>query len=792
MMNIRSSTIARFALVATLAATTLSIADDTDIYLNQNAASTDKPMIMLSLDYRSSLGNAVCSDDEDTAAEGICGQLVAEGYLDTDAIRETGNYSSLEIFRAVLKKVMDHELEPGVTVKDVALFGLMMNHENINSCDFGDNNCSNGGFMLSGFRDLSTQADYDFFFGALESIPIPNLTWNQVANGSNQCSAYGSNTGEHQYQGAELFFEFFRYLTGQGIYFGHAGYDDFGTDDDENMNNPLGLLAAPNNGNDLTCRTSPVWDPTIENANGEYVSPLAALDPNGCGADIYTFNFLFQVSNQEEDANCGITASRADGGMDGIAGNPNNCNISSSGTAGTFGEVLEFMRDVDLGTDPSGPNGGYGTVPDIAGLQNVTSYFFVPTTSVNTTTNSYAAAGGTTGAIGMDLTDIDLTLDRIIDVLEQVLSVSTTFVSPTLPSNVFNRTDLLNQVYIAIFKADENLRPRWTGNLKRLHINNSDPSNPFLAGDDGSGGVSTVNAIAADGRISPSTLTVWSHSEDIPAPPDPISADYREGSDGRSTVHGGAGGNIPGFRLSYEQGNNNKVGTTQEYSNRNIFTEPDSRSGSTLRAFNADNETAVALLEIGDGSTPITSVIDDYMQIKIDLWRTLMPFVDCFNYDAATNPEPATCDNYNVATAADRTLAINRLLDILAYGRGYASFGGDKRDWIMGDPLHARPLAINYGGPDEANQVIRLAISTNDGFLHFFRESDGVEEWAFTPRSVTEVQHRLQANTIGSAPIHPYTLDGTPVVLKIDDNSDGTIQPLTDKVYLYTGMRRGG
>ncbi|MGI9318571.1 MAG: hypothetical protein ACR2QW_14675, partial [bacterium] len=276
-MNSWSNSIIKTGVLIALLASAQSSADDTDIYLNQNAASTDKPMIMLSLDYRSSLGNTVCADNEDTAADGICGQLVAEGYLDTDAIRETGNYSSLEIFRAVLKKVMDHELEPGVTVADVALFGLMMNHENINNCDPGDNNCSNGGFMLSGFRDLSIPANYVFFFDALDDVPIPNLTWNQVANGSNQCNAYGSNTGEHQYQGAELFFEFFRYLTGQGIYFGHAGFDDFGTDDDENMNNPLGLLAAPNSASDLTCRTSPVWDATIEDTNSEYVSPLAAL-----------------------------------------------------------------------------------------------------------------------------------------------------------------------------------------------------------------------------------------------------------------------------------------------------------------------------------------------------------------------------------------------------------------------------------------------------------------------------------------------------------------------------------
>ena len=56
----------------------------------------------------------------------------------------------------------------------------------------------------------------------------------------------------------------------------------------------------------------------------------------------------FRFPIREEGANCGILAPRADGGMDGIAGNPNNCKISSQGNAGTFGEVLKFLDDADL------------------------------------------------------------------------------------------------------------------------------------------------------------------------------------------------------------------------------------------------------------------------------------------------------------------------------------------------------------------------------------------------------------------------------------------------------------
>ena len=39
----------------------------------------------------------------------------------------------------------------------------------------------------------------------------------------------------HSYQGKELFFEFFRYLTGQSVFNAHNGYTDFGTKNTFNL-----------------------------------------------------------------------------------------------------------------------------------------------------------------------------------------------------------------------------------------------------------------------------------------------------------------------------------------------------------------------------------------------------------------------------------------------------------------------------------------------------------------------------------------------------------------------------
>jgi type IV pilus assembly protein PilY1 len=816
-------------------------ADDTDIYINLSNADNDKPMIMFSLEYRASVNSAVCDDEEwvpgdDTPEDDTpCATLIREGYLHWPARRsfgnESGKYAPFEIYQALLKKVMEHPIgvekdEFGndviLLVKDVANFGFMLNHDDgPPSCDSPDaTGCSNGGFILSKFRDLScgadyasrddcTENDYKFFFDALNSIPIPQSKWEDLTDMSYQSSLCGvknaDHTEEHKYQGAELFFEFFRYLTGQDIHFGHVGYTDFGTDHGINMDSdflsvPHHLDGAP------TCEASPMWDTDAEDpANpGQYLSPLKDLTGQ-CGADIYTFNFLFDVSQKEDGANCAILETRTNGGMDGLTGNPNNCGIDGAqGPAGLFGPIISWLHDADLGVSLSAPDPTqYGDVPRFFGQQNVTSYFFVP--KVGTTSNAYANAGGTGNAIAMDLSDVEASLNTIIDVLEQILSVSTTFVSPTLPSNVFNRTDLLNQVYIAIFKADAHERPRWTGNLKRLYINEDDPTNPYLAGVNEDGSISTDSAVAPDGRIKTSALTTWTYPADIPAPPNNTQTDYEYRRDGRSTQHGGAGGVIPGYRdtseICCEPGETNVVDpdfVTDYDTSRKIYTEPDIRASGgvakLLRAFNADAATALEYLKIGDGTpAAVDGVSDDYKQIKIDLWRTVMPYELCEGYDELLTPEPANCDNYNVAFEVDQMEALGYMKDVLAYGRGYVSFGGEKREWFMGDPLHSRPIAVNYGGDSAEDQVVRLALTTNDGALHFFREEDGVEEWAFTPRVVARIQHRLQKNTLSTTPLHPYTMDSSAVAVTIDADHNSKIDENTDdRVYLYSGLRRGG
>ena len=189
----------KLLLVLAFAASTVTIgsayADDTDVYINRGSSlpANSEPMVMFSLDYRPNLGSTACNS-------GACDSLIAEGYMSA-----SGPYTFFDVLRGALRKVFD-PLE-GVKV------GLMINHDNkVNCTGFGRTGCSGGGYMAMGFQTFEANDANGAkarFHGILNAMPTPqgNLS--------------------HSYQGKELFFEFFRYLTGQGFYNAHNGFTDF-------------------------------------------------------------------------------------------------------------------------------------------------------------------------------------------------------------------------------------------------------------------------------------------------------------------------------------------------------------------------------------------------------------------------------------------------------------------------------------------------------------------------------------------------------------------------------------
>ncbi|WP_096348961.1 MULTISPECIES: pilus assembly protein [Pseudoalteromonas] len=109
----------------------------------------------------------------------------------------------------------------------------------------------------------------------------------------------------------------------------------------------------------------------------------------------------------------------------------------------------------------------------------------------------------------------------------------------------------------------------------------------------------------------------------------------------------------------------------------------------------------------------------------------------------------------------------------------------ERRDTIFGDPLHSKPVSMDYGNGD-----IRIVVGTNDGFLHMFKDSGNTvqESWAFMPeylfKNVSDIRNSKPDTKL-------YGMDG-PLTIYFHDTQKNGVVDGNDKVWLFAGMRRGG
>jgi len=530
-------------------------ADDTDVYINPGSGlpAGSEPMVMFSLDYRPNLGSTACTK------EGECDVL--DGYMDT-----ADSYTFFDVLRGSLRKVFQ-SLE-GVRV------GLMLNHDHLNNCaGLNRTKCSNGGYIAMGFElfdEDDTNGAKERFHSILKSVPTP----------------HGGLS--HPYQGKELFFELFRYLTGQNVFNGHNGYADYNSND-ITVNLDVDTTWDPT--------PPPSWDTSIEDSEnrGIYNSPY---EEAGACSMLYSVNFMFQVSNQDDDSDAEIAEPISSGGF---------------GTSPrTFPDVIKYLNDVDLA------NGTFADVPDLDDKQNLISYFIVDETKINTTTKGYARAGGTGVplALSSDPTELIATLEELF---KQILSVSTTFVAASVPVNVFNRAEITDNVFIALFQVDGQGKPYWVGNVKKLRLDGVNDSSATAALVDATG----TPAVAGDGRIRFDALTYWTDSAALPAPD--LDNGEVAGRDGRSVARGGAGQKTPGLMTVQGPQEANGQGGRRIYYDQTASVSADFDVDATLaRSLQADFGAATEgeALELikyargldvddidGDGETPATGYL---------------------------------------------------------------------------------------------------------------------------------------------------------------------------------------
>ncbi len=290
-------------------------------------------------------------------------------------------------------------------------------------------------------------------------------------------------------------------------------------------------------------------------------------------------------------------------------------------------------------------------------------------------------------------------------IFSNILETNSSFTSPSISSNNFDRTQTLDSVYYAMFLPNKG--PRWFGNLKKFKVTGSGD----VVDQDGN------NAIGEDGNLKASACSYWTAKSVCEA--------TSGGGDGNDVAIGGAALMLQNTSSRTLYGNFGSGGGLEAFSKSNASNSP---------GISGDNELA---LFMGVDESELTKLFDWAAGIDVD--------------DENTN-----------------------------------SSSSDIRPDIMGDPLHSKPLAINYG--TDGSPDVRVLVGTNQGFLHMFKDKgDEVEEtWAFMPQELLPNLRELRANV--PTGVHSvYGMDSSPVA-HVKRTASGAVE----KAWLYVGMRRGG
>jgi type IV pilus assembly protein PilY1 len=117
--------------------------------------------------------------------------------------------------------------------------------------------------------------------------------------------------------------------------------------------------------------------------------------------------------------------------------------------------------------------------------------------------------------------------------------------------------------------------------------------------------------------------------------------------------------------------------------------------------------------------------------------------------------------------------------------------GFDVRADVFGDPLHSKPIMINYGTTQNSNA--RIVVSTNSGVLHMFEDVSNTEvkeNWAYLPKEFFKNIKPLRDNVL-AVNNKVYGLDGEMTLHINDHDNDGKVNG-ADTAWLFFGLRRGG
>jgi type IV pilus assembly protein PilY1 len=353
----------------------------------------------------------------------------------------------------------------------------------------------------------------------------------------------------------------------------------------------------------------------------------------------------------------------------------------------------------------------------------------------------YFKVSNSGGAAGSEISN------ALNSIFSEIQTVNSVFASVSLPVSVNTQGTFLNQVFIGMFRPEQNALPRWLGNLKQYKLGfavNSTVLQTLDANDN-----PAINNVT--GFIAECARSYWTPV---------VNDEYWTYLVERNCLNSPKESNTPDGNL-VEKG-------AQGFKLRSIL--PGSRT---------------VLMASGTSSTSGTkafipaNVTRQQVGAATDLDRDLI-----VNWAIGYNNKPL--DFEEKAFVPQSAM----------------------RPSVHGDIVHSRPVAINYG-TDVAPEVV-VFYGGNDGMLRAVNGNRtgvtagagaGSELWAFMPNEFLDKIKRLRNNDpavkfpntqIATSTPKDYGFDGPVVAYQEAVSGGGNTTDNVDTVQIFASMRRGG
>ncbi len=498
-------------------------------------------------------------------------------------------------------------------------------------------------------------------------------------------------------------------------------------------------------------------------------------------------------------------------------------------------ELAEYLYQTDLHTD-------------IPGDQNIITHTVGFNLQSDWLENIAAAGGGhyKTAESSDDLINV------VTEIINSVETVNTTFVAPGATVDLFSRLSHRNDLYLSLFKPSES--PGWAGNLKRFDMKGSPPvlydaSEPQAVAIDPDTGLFYATSksfwsAAVDGhdialggaasKLNHLTRNVVTYSgagekrllhNDNKLDFNNTLLDYNRSPVSTNLAPTGWASQSS-TRFSGSAGRAIDNNTEGKYRSRSVTHTSSSvrpwwqvalPEATDIERITIHNRTdACCTQRLSDmhvfvSENPFDGATVEELQARSDVWHRYLDGEQAEITELVVNSRGRYV-RVQLGETPD-SIGTLSLAEVKVYGGDLAEEWekkGNILDWVrgvdvkdddedgdttdnrhhMGDPLHATPVTVTYGG-DASDPESVVFVGTNEGFLHAINTNDGTENFAFMPEVLIENLPTLYDNITTGRRV--YGMDGELSTWIDDQNDDGLINAnLGEKAYLYSGMRRGG